>query len=66
MDSFPQVVRCVLGQGGGIGWLEEQNSLATYAKRVFGPDSVVATNYGAIRLEPVVFDNLAENTRETP
>jgi hypothetical protein len=58
-DSFPQVVRCVLGQGGGVSYLDERDTVAKRAEAIFGPDSIVATNYAAV----VVRENLDEPTR---
>lgn len=49
MNAFPQIVRCTLGQGGGQGYIAELDAAASHARRVFGPDSVVA----AARIPPV-------------
>jgi hypothetical protein len=49
MNSMPMIVRCTLGQGGGQGYIAELNEAASHARRIFGPDSIVA----AARIPPV-------------
>ena len=51
MNAFPQIVRCTLGQGGGPAYLDEMDSRAAYAARVFG-DSVLAKEWRPVVLEP--------------
>lgn len=58
MDSFPQIVRCTLGQGGGSGYLQEKEGREDFASFLEARVTVVATNY-----EPIVRTNLAEPTR---
>ena len=50
-NAMEMINRCVLHQGGGPQWLDEQDALGNYARRVFGPDSVVAASR-----KPFVFD----------
>ena len=50
-SAWPQIVRCTLGQGGGPTYLDEMDTRAAYAARVFG-DSVLAREWKPVVLEP--------------